>query len=371
MLASAHSRDLLAWRPVAASIDVVVAVHNGYALTCDCLAHLRRQTVPHRVIVVDDGSDDGTAALVRRDWPEATLVRLESNQGYTRAVNRGVGAGAGECVVLLNNDVRLRPNCLERLVAPLACDPRIGSVAALMLMPGERRVDSLGVAADVTLAGFARLQGQDVDAVIASASGAPEATGALGTTGAPGTVRAREATGSSGAIRSWGGSGRAPVLAGPEGTAGAYRRVAWEQVGGLDERISAYMEILDLALRLRAAGWRAACARDARGMHLGSSTYGKRTPRQRRLAGFSRGYLLRRYGVLRGRAGGRALFTEVAVVAGDLALCHDLEALRGRLEGWRAGAGLPRHPPPPPEAIDSSISLWRSLRLRRAAVAGR
>jgi N-acetylglucosaminyl-diphospho-decaprenol L-rhamnosyltransferase len=314
--------------PVAVSIDVVVPVHNGYALTCDCLAHLARQTLSHHAIVVDDGSSDGTPALLRRDWPQATLVELGSNQGYTKAVNRGVGVGEGEHVVLLNNDVQLAPDCLERLVAPLQRNPRIGSVAALMLMPGERRIDSLGVAADVTLAGFARLQGRDV---------ADISTGM-------------------------------PVLAGPEGTAGAYRRAAWEEVGGLDETISAYMEILDLALRLRAAGWGTAGAQDARGMHLGSSTYGRRSARQRRLAGFSRGYLLRRYGVLRSSAGARALLTEAAVVAADIALCRDAQALRGRVEGWRAGAGMPRHPRPPGDAIDSSISLWDSLKLRRDAL---
>jgi GT2 family glycosyltransferase len=316
---------------VAVSIDVVVPVHNGYALTCDCLAHLARQTLAHRAIVVDDGSSDGTPALLRRDWPRVTLVELGSNQGYTKAVNRGVSAGEGEHVVLLNNDVRLRPDCLERLVAPLQREPRIGSVAALMLMPGERRIDSLGVTADVTLAGFARLQGRDVRDIATDM----------------------------------------PVLAGPEGTAGAYRRTAWVEVGGLDETICAYMEILDLALRLRTAGWGTAGARDARGVHLGSSTYGKRSVRQRRLAGFSRGYLLRRYGVLRSRAGGRALLTEAVVVAADIALCRDAQALRGRVEGWRAGAGMPRHPRPPAEAIDSSISLWESLKLRRGALEDR
>ncbi len=65
-----------------------------------------------------------------------TVVELESNGGYTRAVNHGVRAGDGEYVVLLNNDVQPRPDCLERLVAPMECDPRVGSVAALMLGPG-------------------------------------------------------------------------------------------------------------------------------------------------------------------------------------------------------------------------------------------
>ena len=72
------------------------------------------------------------------------------------------------------------------------------------------------------------------------------------------------------------------------------------------------------------------------GVHLGSATYGQRGKRQQRLAGFSRGYLLRRYGVLRSRAALRALVTEAIVVVGDLVISHDLAALHGRLAGWHA-----------------------------------
>ncbi|HEV2998395.1 MAG TPA: hypothetical protein VGX16_04765, partial [Solirubrobacteraceae bacterium] len=161
------------------------------------------------------------------------------------------------------------------------------------------------------------------------------------------------------------------ALTGPEGTAGAYRRAAWEQVGGLDGTIRAYMEILDIALRLAGAGWEAAQAPDAIGVHLGSRTYGPRSPEQRRLAGFSRAYLLRRYGVLRGRAAARALLTEVLVVGADALLCRDLQAARGRLEGWRAAHGMPRRAWPPTRAIDPSITLRESLGLRRGAVGGR
>ncbi|MGA8364100.1 MAG: glycosyltransferase family 2 protein [Solirubrobacteraceae bacterium] len=313
---------------MAASIDVVVPAYNRYELTHDCLAHLARQTAAHRTIVVDDGSSDDTPARVRRDWPHVTIVELGANRGYTRAVNRGVSAGEGEYVVLLNNDVQLRPDCLERLVVPLSDDPTVGSVAATMLARDERTIDSVGVTADATLAGFARLQGR------------PIAEATLST----------------------------PVLTGPEGAAGAYRRVAWEQAGGLDETIVAYMEILDLALRLRTVGWTTASAPDACGVHLGSITYGKRSAGQRRLAGFSRGYLLRRYGVLRSRKSARTLLTETAVVAGDIAICHDIQALRGRVQGWHAAAGMSRHPRPPDSAIAESISLWESLRLRRAAL---
>jgi N-acetylglucosaminyl-diphospho-decaprenol L-rhamnosyltransferase len=312
---------------MAASIDVVIPVHGRYELTRDCLEHLSSQTVAHSTIVVDDGSRDDTVARLRSDWPRVEVVALGANQGYTRAVNRGVAAGEGEFVVLLNNDVLLEPRCLERLVAPLLASPQIGSVASLMLAPGKERIDSFGICADVTLAGFARLHGL------------PRAEAGL-----PG-----------------------PVLAGAEGTAGAYRRRAWEQAGGLDEGIVAYMEVLDLALRLRAAGWEASSAPDARGVHLGSASYRRGSPDQRRLAGRSRGYLLRRYEVLRGRQCARTLLTEAIVVAADLALSRDLAALRGRIQGWSAASGMPPRPQPPAAALDGSISLRRSLQLRRRA----
>jgi GT2 family glycosyltransferase len=157
------------------------------------------------------------------------------------------------------------------------------------------------------------------------------------------------------------------MLTGPEGTAAAYRRTAWEQADGFDEHIAAYMEILDLALKLHSAGWRTTCAPGAIGVHLGSATFGRRTHTQRRLAGFSRGYLLRRYGVLRSRAAVRALLTEAIVVLADAILARDLAALTGRVRGWRAAHGLPRHDRPA-AAIDRTISFRRSLALRRGAV---
>ncbi len=310
---------------VAAAIDVIIPAYNRWELTASCLSHLALQTVAHRVIVVDNGSSDGTGARLRSDFPEVHVVELEHNHPFTQAVNLGVRAGESEFVVLLNNDVDLRADCLERLVAPLQADATLGSVAAALLQPGEMAIDSVGVTADVTLAGFPRLQGL-----------APEHVGAP-----------------------------RPLLTGPEGTTAAYRRRAWEQVGGLDERIAAYMEILDLALKLRQAGWGSACAPEAIGVHLGSATFGRRSPEQRRLAGFSRGYLLRRYGVLASRFGARALLTEVLVVLADGLLARDLEALRGRLRGWHSARGLARHPRPPREAIDTTISLLDSLRMRR------
>ena len=306
-------------------IDVVIVAYNRYELTDSCLRHLDAQTIDHDVILVDNGSTDDTRARVRAEWPAVRLESFEENRGFAEACNRGVAAGESEMVVLLNNDVDCRADFLKRLVAPLAADPQVGAVAALMLQPGERLIDSAGLAADVTLGGFPRLQGLDVG-------------------------RARE---------------QQPVLAGPAGTAAAYRRSAWEQVDGLDEAIFAYMEDFDLALRLRSAGWRAVVAADAVGVHLGSATHGHRSAWQRRHGGFGRGYMLRRYGLLRGPGAPRTLATEAVVVLGDLAISHDLAALRGRLAGWRAGSRAPRLSRPPAEAVDQGIGFRDSLALRR------
>jgi N-acetylglucosaminyl-diphospho-decaprenol L-rhamnosyltransferase len=310
---------------VDASIDVVIPAFNRWDLTESCLAHLAAQTVAHRVIVVENGSTDQTREALRREWPGVSVVELDHNHSFTRAVNVGVMAGDGDHLVLLNNDVDLRPDCLEHLLALLEADPGLGSVAAVLLQPGEQAIDSVGVATDVTLAGFARLHGLD-----------PEHA-----------------------------DDRRPLLTGPEGTAAAYRRVAWEQVGGLDQSIDAYMEILDLAWRLRLAGWRSTSSTEAVGVHLGSATFGHRSAEQRRLAGFSRGYLLRRYGVLRSRFAPRTILTEALVVAADAMLARDLAAMRGRVAGWRAARGMERHARPPADAIDTDISLRDSLALRR------
>jgi N-acetylglucosaminyl-diphospho-decaprenol L-rhamnosyltransferase len=309
------------------SIDVVILAYNRYELTESCLRHLRAQTVEHHVIVVDNGSTDDTRARVRAEWPDAQLEQFEQfddSHGFPAACNRGVAAGSGEIVVLLNNDVECHPDFLERLVAPLR-DPTVGSVASLMLQPGGERIDCMGLAADAVLAGFPRLHGLPAD----------EAHDVI------------------------------PILAGPSGAAAAYRRIAWEQVGGLDETIVAYMEDFDLALRLRMAGWRSVAEPDAVGVHLGSATTGHRSSWQRRQGGFGRGYVMRRYGLLRGRTAPRAVATEAIVVLGDLLISRDLAALRGRLAGWRAGSSRPRLALPPAECLNRGIGFRDSLAMRR------
>jgi GT2 family glycosyltransferase len=308
------------------TIDVVIPVRDMWSLTANCLEHLRGQSIPHTVVVCDNGSTDGTPDRLTESFPDVRLVELGRNRGFAFACNRGVESGSADIVVLLNNDVLCQVDFLERLIAPFA-RPEVGAVAALLTQRDTDMIESVGIAVDVTLAGFPRLRGRPV-------------------------ARAADAR---------------PVLLGPYGAAGAYRRSAWDSVGGLDEGLFFYGEDTELAMRLRSAGWLSERAPDAVAVHLGSASASSGSAWQRYHTGFARGYTVRRYGVHLSRAAPRAFVTEVIVALGDAVLSRDAAALRGRLAGWRAAGHGVRVGRPPADAIDSTITLSRSLRLRVAS----
>lgn len=304
------------------TIDVVVVTWHGRDVLESCLDHLAAQDEPHRTIVVDNASHDGTAQLVRERFPDVTYVELPENVGFGGAVNAGAAAGDGEAIVLVNNDLDVDPGFVAAMVAPLRADEHVGMVAGMTLLPGRERVDAFGIELDAGLAAYNRLRHAPPD-----------------------------------------GGRDAGALAGPSGGAAAYRRTAFEQVAGFDETLIAYGEDVDLALRLRAAGWMAAQAPAARGVHLGGATIGVDSPQQRWLSGFARGFLLRRWGVLRSRAALRALLVDALVVGWGVARHRTLAPLRARVAGWRAaGRGSRRVPP---AAIDPAIGALESLRRLR------
>ncbi len=297
--------------------DLVIVAFNTRDHVAACLEHLRAATrAGDRVIVVDNASADGTAAMVRERFPEATLVEPGDNLGFGRAVNAGAAAGGNEAIVLVNSDLFVESGFVAAIVAPFE-DGAVGMVAGLSLMPGGERVDGFGIELDAGLSAYNRLRLRPPDE-------------------------------------------RPGVLAGPSGGAAAYRRTAFETAGGFDEALFAYGEDVDLLLRLRNDGWLAAEAPEARGIHLGGASFGVGSPLQRRLAGFARGFLLRRYGVLRTRAAGRALLIEALVVGWGLARFRTLVPLTARVAGWRAAGGDRRALPP--EAIDPAIGVREAVR---------
>jgi N-acetylglucosaminyl-diphospho-decaprenol L-rhamnosyltransferase len=303
------------------TIDVVVVTWRSGERVARCLERLAAQDAEHRVWVVDNASSDGTAELVRARFPHVEVIALERNLGFGGAANEGARAGQGEALVLVNDDVELESGALGALVEPLeAAD--VGMVAGLTTIPGSTLIDAFGIELDATLAAYNRLRRRPLGSE-------------------PG------------------------LLLGPSGGLAAYRRAAFEQAGGFDKRLFAYGEDVDLALRLRALGWRAAAAPRARGVHLGGASVGVDTPRQRWLAGFARAFLLRRYGVLRTPYAPRALAIEALVVAAGLVRGRTLAHVRGRVAGWRAAGGDRRAVPP--GVIDTGIDVREAIRRLRHA----
>lgn len=306
----------------------MIPTWNGRGLLERCLATVVGQVGVERTIVVDNGSTDATVEMLGDRFPQTDVVALPRNVGFATAVNAGIARSAADHVVLVNNDVECDPGFVAAMVNCLERDPAVGMVAGVLVTPDRERVDSYGVEVDRTLSAFARY------------------TGARW----PMALDDRH-------------------LALPSGGAAAYRRGALDAVGGFDERLFAYMEDVDLGLRLVQAGWRCAGAPTAIGLHLGSATFGRRSRWQVEVSGFARGYVVRKYRVLRRGPviAAWTLLVEAGVVAADLLTGGDLAAARGRWRGWRAARG--QHAPIPDAALNRRIGLRDALRRRRAAVA--
>lgn len=301
---------------------VYIPNFNGAGHLGAALESLREQSRPVDVVVVDNGSGDGSVELVRERYPEVTLLELGENVGFGPALNRAVGEYPADPLILLNNDAVASPRFVEALLDRHATGAE--SVAGVLTQeraPGL--IDSAGVVADRTLMGFDYLHGEP----LAAAAGATDPLG-------------------------------------PTGGAALYSRAAFEAVGGFDERIFLYYEDLDLALRLAATGARCRLAPEATAVHAYSASLGAGSGAKYERTGWSRGYMLRRYGVMsRPREAARVLAAEGAICAGQLLMDRTLAGARGRLRGWRDGRGLERRQAAGAGLLD--LTPGEALRLRR------
>ncbi len=107
----------------ALSISVVVPTHDRRGLLHRALGSIAAQTrAPLEVVVVDDGSKDGTAAMVRRDYPDVVLIE-QANGGVSAARNRGIERSRGDWIAFLDSDDEWLPEKLARQHAALEADP--------------------------------------------------------------------------------------------------------------------------------------------------------------------------------------------------------------------------------------------------------
>jgi GT2 family glycosyltransferase len=221
-------------------VAVVIPSWNSLRLLPRCLGSLRDQGAEIELLVVDNGSGDGSVEYLRREGiPHLTLPR---NIGFAAAVNLGVARVAAATVMVLNADTVLEPGCIAALQRALEADDELGGAQPRIL-----QLDEDGQRADPS------------DAPLYSAGQALLADGraleeGAGEAQAPGWLAPAEVFGVCGA-------------------ACLLRRELFDDLGGYDETYFAFYEDVDLNVRARIAGWRFAYVPDAVVWHVGNASW--------------------------------------------------------------------------------------------------
>lgn len=240
--------------PEPLAIAVAVVSFNTREVLERCL-HSVMAARPAQVVVVDNGSTDGSGELVETTFPAARLIVNARNRGYGAAANQAFAACDAPAVLLLNSDTVLAPDALPALGRYLADHPRAGVVGPLLanadgsLQPSTHPLPSV---ADLV----------------------------MGDTGLHRLVRRtpwlRERF-----LRTWSheNARRVPWVI---GAALAIRRRAFEAVGGFDEDYFMYWEEVDLSRRLARAGFETHFAPVTTVLHLGAVSTGQRSAAMRR-----------------------------------------------------------------------------------------
>ncbi|MGI9540110.1 MAG: glycosyltransferase family 2 protein [Miltoncostaeaceae bacterium] len=215
------------------STTVVIPCFNAWQYTEACLASLAHRTPePHDVVLVDNGSTDGTSERFASLGP-GTLIRNDENLGFSLAANQGIEQSAGDVVVLLNNDTILTEGWLGALLDALSADADVGvavPVSNFVIDPQKVPVT------------YSAAPGAELDAFAAD--------------------RAHR----------FAGKGRDTTRI--SGLCMAIRRDLLAQIGGFDPRFRlGNFEDDDFALRARAAGWRLRLREDSFVHHFGHRTF--------------------------------------------------------------------------------------------------
>ena len=275
-------------------VSVVIPNWNGRLLLEPLFEDLRGQTTPPaEIVVVDNGSTDGSQEWVRKQG--ARLVAFPSNRGFAAAVNEGMRSARSEVAAILNNDLRLDRRWMESIAGGMGgASFAVGKVLSLS---HPDRID--GTFDTVCRGGTAWRCG----------------SGAL-----DGSV--------------W--SQPRPVTIAPF-TAIAIRREVYLGVGGLDEEFESYLEDVDFGLRSASKGHTGRYVPDAVAWHAGSATLGRWDPRTVRFIARNQVFLVARNytGALLKRYGWRIAVAQL--LWGGIAVRHGCgwAWLRGKWEGLR------------------------------------
>ena len=218
-------------------VSVVIPNYNGIAFLDSVLASLEGQTLSNfEVILVDNGSTDGSCSFVTANYPWVHLIELSENFGFCGAVNAGIRAAKAPYVLLLNNDTGVKEDFVEEMLAAIRRHKNAFSCGARMVQYHDRdRLDDVGNYYCALGWSFARGRGKDIhayeteDKIFSACAGAA-----------------------------------------------IYRKKIIEKIGYFDEEHFAYLEDTDIGYRARIYGYENWYAPKAIVYHVGSGTSGSR-----------------------------------------------------------------------------------------------
>lgn len=219
-------------------VSVVIPNYNGKKYLETCMKSLMKQSLkPEEIIIVDNASKDGSIEYIKEEFKEkVTLICLDENYGFSKAVNEGIKKSTSEFIALLNNDTELDEKWLEELYKCIQKDEKIFSCCSKMLRFVERDIiDDAGD--EYTLLGWGNKIGdgkassdyEEDKEVFSSCAGAA-----------------------------------------------IYRSSILEEIGLFDENFFAYLEDVDISYRARIYGYKNYYASKAKVYHIGSATSGSR-----------------------------------------------------------------------------------------------
>lgn len=220
-------------------ITVVIPNYNGIKFIEECLESVLNQepdTPAYKILVVDNGSADGSLELMEKQFPQVTVLPQGTNTGFCHAVNVGIGASDTPYVLLLNNDTKVKTGFIKGLYDAMESKPDAFSVSAKMLMWDKPELlDDAGDKYCILGWAYSRGKGKPADSYntpceIFSACGG----------------------------------------------AAIYRKSVFEKIGLFDENHFAYLEDLDIGYRARIYGYKNYYEPSAEVIHYGSASSGSR-----------------------------------------------------------------------------------------------
>ncbi len=215
--------------------SIIIPNWNGKHHLEECLNALYVQTfTDSEIVLVDNGSSDGSEEFVSLMFPEVRIVALVDNTGFAAGVNRGIEVARGEYIVLLNNDTTVDRHWLENIARSIHENPNIWIFASKLLNYFDRNsIDSAGDAFDISLGPYKIGENEP----------------------------------------SWNHREQRFIF-GACGGGGCYKRELFDRVGFFDEDFFAYFEDVDLSFRANWAGCRCLSVPDAVIYHKVAATSG-------------------------------------------------------------------------------------------------